>query len=90
MKIKLSRHAKRRAKLYKISETTLLEILKNITLPEGKHDIIRDVKGYRFPLKIVVDIENEIMTVITNYPLKKGRKKWMYTMIKKQMQSISS
>jgi len=40
MKIKLSHHAKRRARLYKISESTIKEIL----------------------------------TVITNYPLKKRRK----------------
>ena len=75
MKIKLSSHSKRRAKLYNIQQTTLLTILKDINLPEGKHDIIKDVKGFKYPLKIVIDIQKEIMTVITNYPLKKGKKK---------------
>jgi len=74
MKIKLSRHAKRRARLYKISESTIKEILTGINLPQGKHEIIKTVKGYKLPIKIVISVENDIITVITNYPLKKRRK----------------
>lgn len=74
MKIKFSRHAKRRAKLYKISESTILKILLEKGLPPGIHEIIENVEGFKYPLKIVVAVEDEILTVITNYPVKKGRK----------------
>ena len=75
MQIRFSRHARRRAKLYRISEATILDILKDIELSPGKHEIVKGVKGFKYPLKIVVSIENDVITVITNYPLKKGRKK---------------
>jgi len=41
----------------------------------GEHEIIRDVAGFQYPLKIVVSVAGDTATVITNYPLKKGRKK---------------
>ena len=75
MKIKFSRHAKRRAKLYKIPESTITEILKSMNFPQGEHEIIKEVAGFKYPLKIVVNIESDITTIITNYPLKKGIKK---------------
>ncbi|MBN1639503.1 MAG: DUF4258 domain-containing protein [Ignavibacteriales bacterium] len=74
MVIKFSRHAKRRAKLYNISEDIVINILENLELSEGEHEIIRDVSGFKYPLKIVVTVENDIATVVTNYPLKKGRR----------------
>jgi len=73
--IKLSRHARRRAKLYKIPEDTIFRILENMELLQGKHEIIREVEGSKYPLKIVVDIKSDIVTVITSYPLRKGRQK---------------
>lgn len=75
MKIIFSRHAKRRAKLYKISESVIFEILENMEWSHGKHEIIKKVEGFKFSLKIVVDIKNDILTIVTNYPLRKGRKK---------------
>lgn len=75
MKIKFSRHAKRRAKLYGISETIITDILMNINLHQGEHEIIKDVPGFKYPLKIVISIEEDLITIVTNYPLKKGRKK---------------
>jgi len=75
VKIKLSRHARRRAKLYKIPEDTIFRILENMELLQGKHEIMREVEGFKYPLKIVVDIKSDIVTVITNYPLRKGRQK---------------
>ena len=74
MVIKFSRHAKRRAKLYNISEDIIINILENLKLSEGEHEIIRDVEGFKYPLKIVVKVESDIVTVVTNYPLKKGRR----------------
>jgi len=73
MKIKFSRHARRRAKLYKISEEMLKNILEGKNLSQGNQEIIEDVEGFKYPLKIVISVENDIITVITNYPLKKGR-----------------
>ena len=72
MIIKFSRHAKRRAKLYNISESVIEKILKNLNLQDGKHEILSDISGFKYPLKLVVAVDNSIITVITNYPLKKG------------------
>ena len=74
MEIKFSRHAKRRAKLYNISEEIIRGILEKKELLEGNQEIIKDVEYFKYPLKIVVSVENDIVTVITNYPLKRGRK----------------
>ena len=73
MQIRFSRHAKRRARQYKIAESMIQDILEDIELSQGKHEIIKEVKGLKYPLKIVVCVENDIITVITNYPLKKGK-----------------
>ena len=73
MMIKFSRHAKRRAKLYDIPEITIEKILADLDLHEGEHELIKEVPGFKYPIEIVVSVENNIMTVITNYPLKKGR-----------------
>lgn len=75
MKIRFSRHAKRRARLYDISDSTVTDILTNINLGQGEHEIIKAVPGFNYPLKIVVSVEGNTLTVITNYPLKKGRRK---------------
>jgi len=44
-------------------------------LSQGEHEIIKDVVGFEYPLKIIVSVEEDTTTVISNYPLKKGRKK---------------
>lgn len=75
MKIKFSRHAKRRAMLYDISESVILRILENKDLSrQGINEIIENVEGFKYPLKIIVAVENDIITIVTAYPLKKGRK----------------
>jgi hypothetical protein len=77
MEIKFSRHAKRRAKLYGISESTVIDVLRkgNRNWRQGEHEIIKDVHGFKYTLKIIVSVSEHLITVITNYPLKKGRKK---------------
>jgi hypothetical protein len=75
MDIKFSRHAKRRAKLYGISETIIMDILRNINLHQGENVIIKDIHGFKYPLKIVVSVKEDLITIETSYPLKKGRKK---------------
>ena len=74
MKLKFSRYAKRIAKLYKILESTILKILEGKELTPGIHEIIENVEGFKFPLKRVITVKDDIITVITNYLLKKGRK----------------
>ena len=74
MIIKFSRHAKRRANLYKISEDVIRDILNDFSLTDGEHQLLQTVAGFKYPIKIVVAVENNIVTVITNYPLKKGNK----------------
>jgi hypothetical protein len=75
VKIKFSRHAKRRSKLYRIPESTIIGILKPMKFSPGEHEIIKKVEGFKCPLKIVIAVEDDTITVITNYPLKKGRKR---------------
>lgn len=75
MNIKFSRHAKRRAKLYGIPESSVLTILANMNMRQGEHEIIKKVADMAYPLKIVVYVEKDTITVITSYPLKKGRKR---------------
>ena len=75
MIIKFSRHARRRAKLYRIPQSTVERVLATMELADGEHELVRDISGFKYPLKIVVAVENDIITVITNYPLKKGRTK---------------
>ena len=66
MKVKFSRHAKRRAKLYKIPESDIREVLKRMELPQGEHEIVKDISGFKFPVKIVVSTKDKLVTVITN------------------------
>jgi len=47
----------------------------NMNLHQGKNEIVKQVSGFKYPLKIVVSIKEDLITVVTNYPLKKGRKK---------------
>jgi len=73
LKVKFSRHAKRRAKLYEIPESTIEKILADSDLNDGEYEFIRDIAGFKYPIKIVGSVENNIMTVITTHPLKKGK-----------------
>ncbi len=75
MTIKFSRHAQRRAKLYKIPEAAIRKELEVGDLDDGEHEFIKHVSGFKFPIKIVVVVEEDVATVVTNYPLKKGRRK---------------
>jgi hypothetical protein len=74
VEIKFSRHARRRADLYKIPPSVILTILEGKLLRSGIHEIIEKVEGFKYPLKVVVAVEDDVITVITSYPLKKGRK----------------
>lgn len=71
--IRLSRHAKRRIRLYKIEEKDVIDALQKVELHnEGKFDvIIEELKEkYKYPLKISYDVTENLIMVITAYPFK--------------------
>ncbi|MBK8639360.1 MAG: hypothetical protein IPN92_14220 [Chromatiaceae bacterium] len=72
MEIRFSRHARRRAKLYGIPESTVEQTIANANLTDGENKIIELAPGFKFPLKIIAVLEGQIVTVIKTYPLKKG------------------
>jgi len=74
VEIIFSRHAKRRARLYKIPLSLIKNIIAGENLRNGKQDIIKDVAGFNYSLKIIVSVKKDLATVITNYPIKKGFK----------------
>jgi hypothetical protein len=74
VQIVFSRHARGRADLYGIVEATIMMLLADLELGDGKHEITRAVESSRYPLKIVVVVKSDIMTVVTNYPVKEGRR----------------
>ena len=51
-----------------------MKVLEGKELPHGDHEIIEYLEGFKYPLKIVVAVAYDKITVKTNYPLKKGRK----------------
>ena len=81
MNIKFSRHAKRRMRLYDISESTVQKRIESFfgaksSISSGKNEIIDDlvISGQKYPLKIVFSYEENHITIITAYPLKRGKK----------------
>jgi hypothetical protein len=72
MEVRFSRHAQRRADLYGITRSSVLAILKEKKLYPGTQEIIQRVEGFKYPLKLVVAAENDRITIVTCYPLKKG------------------
>ncbi len=73
MTIKFSRHASRRLKLYNIPEDIVRNIIIDSNVDEGYNEVVKTIAGFRLPIKIVFAYEDDIFTVITAYPLKKGR-----------------
>ncbi len=73
MIINFSRHSKRRMKLYDIPEKVVQEIVeKEFDQEKDKQVIIKQVKRFKYPLKIILKKENDTFLIITVYPLKRG------------------
>lgn len=76
--IQYSRHARRRMKLYGLSEDDVFSVIRHVSadlaFAEGKHEIIGEnvfsQSGY--PIKVVFLCQGDQLIVITAYPLKKG------------------
>lgn len=76
MKIIFSRHAKRRLKLYNIPQSLILTLLSNEDfLHRGKQEIVKHVPNSALPIKVVFDVQDDTITVISAYPLKKIRER---------------
>ena len=76
--ISFSRHAKRRMKLYGITERDVMRVLE-----EGKCEtdhthktsfVLDALQGFKYPLKVITVDTSESRLIITAYPLKKTRK----------------
>ena len=75
MKIIFSRHAKRRVKLYKISERWLESEIISKHLSIGQHTIIEDSPDHALPIKTICYAYEKEIVIVTSYPLKKGKGK---------------
>ncbi len=75
MQIHFSRHAKRRTALYGISETEIQKALQGGRYKQGYNECIVHLREIAFPVKVVFTREDDVITVITSYPLKKGKKR---------------
>jgi len=71
MEIEFSRHAKRRMKLYDLSEDIVYNILKSVK-DDSTNEIIRKVHGFEYPIKVVFKKKMNLILVITVYPLKRA------------------
>lgn len=58
--------------MYGIRESLISGLLQGKSLPSGKHDIVEKVERFTYPIKIVVVVQEDMITVVTSYPLKKG------------------
>lgn len=77
--IKFSRHAKRRMKLYGISEEDVLNVLRNgrkETSGDGKIFFLHDInEKFKYPVKVITVQGDKALVIASAYPLKKRRKK---------------
>ena len=73
MNIRYSRNAKRRMKLYDISEKNVLELVEGVET-KGKHTLVKNIPGFKYPIKIIFDLDVNFITGISVYPLKRSYK----------------
>ena len=64
MNFHYSRHAKRRMALYNINKFTVESILKGVT-SKGKQEIVKKISKYKYPIKVVFEIKNDFIMIIT-------------------------
>jgi hypothetical protein len=71
--VKFSRHAKRRIRLYNLREEVIVELLSDVK-KQGQQEIVKKVSGFDKPIKVVFDVQEEYIVVVSAYPLKRGLK----------------
>ena len=77
-KVIFSRHARRRMKLYRISEADVIAVLAagyRENYPSDRFTYTKDMPGFKYPLKVIVQKEGGMCTIITAYPLKRREMK---------------
>ena len=71
--------AKRRMKLYGISEEDVLNVLRNgrkETSGDGKIFFLHDInENFKYPVKVITVQGDKALVIVSAYPLKKRRKK---------------
>lgn len=75
LRIRFSRHARRRMKLYNILEETVTAMVQEADRESGRHKVVKEASGFSLPLKVVFDVETaENAIVITAYPVRRTGK----------------
>lgn len=57
--------------LYHIMEESIEKILPD-EKKEGKQEIIKKLSDHEYPIKVVFDVQKDLITIVTVYPLKRG------------------
>lgn len=73
--LKFTQHAKRRMRLYKITESEIEEVINSgikSAFDTDKDEFIHQIRNRKLPLKIVCKRIEKDYLIITCYPLKKG------------------
>ncbi len=73
MKFHCSRHARRRLELYKIDAAWVEMMILDSELGSGMHEVVSAIDGQKFPIKAVYTVEDDRVTLITAFPVKKRR-----------------
>ena len=60
-------------KLYKIPAGRVTEAIDDPGRAQGHHEVVLQFTGFALPTKIFYEVEGETITVVTAYPLKRGR-----------------
>jgi hypothetical protein len=75
--IEFSRHAKRRMKLYNITEkdvTSVIDQGKRESLSSGRVSITHELAGkFQYPIKVIGVQDAKSFLVVTAYPIKGGK-----------------
>lgn len=65
-------------KLYRISEEDVMAVLANgyqESYPMGRFSYTKDMPGFKYPLKVILQKEGDAWAIITAYPLKRREMK---------------
>ncbi len=70
-----SRHAKRRMRLYSFSENDIKTVLESSSLEMSirKQEIIAKLKKFPYPIKVVFEVKEKSIFIITCYLLKRAK-----------------
>jgi len=74
MKIKFTRHAKRRMKLYNILPEHVVAVIKKcdkIKNTEDSFEAIANLRNFIYPVKVIYKELDDYKLIITAYPLKR-------------------